>query len=326
MSSPIGKMRIYGCGGAGINIASHYAAVRAEPTSAEIQASFIDTSRSNLKPNLDQNSIYIVPGLDGSGKIRSENHEAIANVVKDILVRQKPGDFNVVIFSLSGGSGSVLGPLILSELQSRNLPVVGLVVGSDESVLTANNTLKTLKTLEAIAKKNDKPVVIAYAHNERGGRRNEVDTRLQSYVGCLAYLCSRRNEELDTKDIVHWIEFNRAPTCNVPAQLALLTITDDVKVIEQDYPNPVSVASLFGSHDEPGLTVVPDYHCDGYTDLSKAGVSNLHFVIDVDAVAGLAHRINETLNAQREVAESRPSQSALVSRDDRVHDNGLVLD
>lgn len=324
--NPIGKMRIYGCGGAGINIAAHYANVRPEPTSAEIQVSFIDTSRSNLKSNLAENSIYVIPNLDGSGKVRSENHEAIANVIKDILVRHKPGDFNVVVFSLSGGSGSVIGPLILSELLARGVPAMALVVGSDESVLTANNTLKTLKTLEAIAAKNDKPVVIGYAHNERGGRRGEVDSKLQSYIGGLAYLCSRRNEELDSKDIEHWLEFNRAPTCNVPAQLALLTITPDVAEIEREFPNPVSVASLFGGRDEPGLTVVPDYHCDGYTDLSKAGVNSLHFVIDVDTVPSLAQRVEKTLAQQREVAESRPNQTRLVGSNDNVHSNGLVLD
>ena len=117
---------------------------------------FIDTSSSNVKKGMNEDNVYILPNLDSSGKKRDENHLEISNVIKEVLVKHKPLDFNIVLFSLSGGSGSVIAPLLISELLSRNIPVIAVCIGSDESVLTANNTLKTLKSLEVIAKKNDK--------------------------------------------------------------------------------------------------------------------------------------------------------------------------
>ena len=69
------KVRLYGCGGAGVNIVSNYATRGKEPGCAELIPSLIDTSASNLRSReVPEESVYQVEGLDGSGKIRSENH------------------------------------------------------------------------------------------------------------------------------------------------------------------------------------------------------------------------------------------------------------
>lgn len=96
---------------------------------AAIDPAFIDTSRSNLTPEIPEEKIYILDNTDGSGKVRRENHAQISSSIKHILQSQQPGEFNIVVFSASGGSGSVLGPLIVSELLARGLPVVVLTAG-----------------------------------------------------------------------------------------------------------------------------------------------------------------------------------------------------
>lgn len=99
------RMRIYGAGGCGCNRVNAIME-RGLPTSnrAEVLPAVLDTSRSNLqKSNLGEDSVYLVPDLDGSGKLRHENHREISKSIKNMLNQIPPDDFNVVIFSASGG-------------------------------------------------------------------------------------------------------------------------------------------------------------------------------------------------------------------------------
>ena len=322
------KMHIYGCGGAGINITRHTESrwdkedINVERI-AEYDKTYIDTSRSNIKDGMKADDIYVIPNLDGSGKKRDENHVEINNLIKDILVKHKPQDFNVVIFSLSGGSGSVIGPLLVSELLARNIPVIAITVGTDESVLTAKNTLNSLKSLEAIAKRNGKALNFIYQHNQRGIPRGNVDSKISSYLSGMRYLFSGNNEELDSQDLINWLDFTR--TTSLSPQLGLLEVYSEAEHVLKNHPNPVSVASLYNDKDVHGLLVVPEYHCAGYTDLSGSQVDQLHMVIDVKNVPQIAKNIEDTLANQREVAESRPSHGSLVNSKDNVDESGLVL-
>lgn len=322
------KLAIYGCGGCGINIvhgcdAQWKDGKLSSEDAAQYKVSYIDTSRSNMKEHMDENDLYILANLDGSGKKRDENHVEIANVIREILVKHKPLDFNVVVFSLSGGSGSVIGPLLVSEMLSRDIPVIAVCVGSDESVLTANNTLKSLKSLDAIAKRNNKALNFIYQHNERGIPRGNVDNRIHGYLSGFRFLVSGKNAELDSQDLINWLDFTR--TTSLGPQVGLLEVYSEAEHVSNRHNNPVSVASLYTNRDIHGLLVVPEYHCAGYTDLKNAHVDQLHFVIDVKDVPDIARNIEKTLASQKEVAESRPQQGSLVSSKDKVEDSGLIL-
>lgn len=317
-----GKMRIYGCGGAGINLASFFDNASQEKGVATLHPVYMDTSRSNLRGKVDEENCFILQNVDGSGKRRAENHQEIANNVRQALLKHKPMDFNVVVFSASGGSGSVFGPLILAELLERGEPAVAVVVGSDESAITADNTMKTLKSLDAISRRVDVPLVMYYAQNDRRGRRSDVDAELKQAIAYLGVLCSRENEELDSRDILHWLQYNKTTT--VQAGLSLLTICasdEDVKKVQ----NPISIASILASVDEAGLTVVPEYHCSGYARLELLNGGSCHFVISVDDVPSIATRIQATLRDLEEVRQSRVNNGGLVGGADEISDTGLVL-
>lgn len=322
------KMMIYGAGGAGINVVQRCIEFWGE-SKYEVDRvcnynhAFIDTSSSNVKKGMNEDNVYILPNLDGSGKKRDENHLEISNVIKEVLVKHKPLDFNIVLFSLSGGSGSVIAPLLISELLSRNIPVIAVCIGSDESVLTANNTLKTLKSLEVIAKKNDKALNFIYQYNERGMPRGKADKAIEGYLSGFRFLFSGKNEELDSQDLINWLDFTK--TTSLSPQLGLLEVYSSSDDVVANHPNPVSVASLYTDKDVHGLTAVPEYHCAGYTDLTSCHVDQLHFVIDVKDVPTIAKKIDKTLNQQKEVAESRLSQNNLVSSKDKIEDSGLIL-
>jgi len=98
-----GVLRLYGCGGCGVNATYNFNKYVEEANCAHVNPAYIDASRSNLKPDMRADDIFVLPNVDGSGKIRRENHKEISNVIKQIILQIEPGDFNVVIFSASGG-------------------------------------------------------------------------------------------------------------------------------------------------------------------------------------------------------------------------------
>ena len=84
-----GKVRIYGAGGLGNNIAKTYVGQKDIAGFATPLVSFIDTSRSNLDASIPNEAIFVLEGTDGSGKVRRENHQAIADSIKQILLAQQ---------------------------------------------------------------------------------------------------------------------------------------------------------------------------------------------------------------------------------------------
>ena len=98
------SIKVFGSGGCGINLASDYFGREPGANMADIKPVLVDTSESNLRQrHVPEESTYLIEGLDGSGKIRSENHREISRVIKNVLVQHEPSEFNIVIFSASGG-------------------------------------------------------------------------------------------------------------------------------------------------------------------------------------------------------------------------------
>lgn len=318
----VGKVKLYGCGGLGVNFATNYITGNQGDGFADIAPAFIDTSRSNLIPGIPEENVYILENTDGSGKVRRENHAQISSSIKNILQRHQPGDFNIVVFSASGGSGSVIGPLIVSELLTRGMSVVVLTVGSSESNITANNTVNTLKSLAAISKKEGAPVVTYYLHNGGGNTRSVVDKQLAFATSCLSYLASRQNAELDTKDVSNWLRYNNAT--EVAPQLSLLDIFIDPEAVTSIH-DPISVASLYADRDQPHLSEpVPDYSCVGYFQHPVKDVEEIHFVISTQNLGATYERLEETRNDYNARRDSRVQTRNIVNADEAL-DDGLVL-
>lgn len=320
--STVGTVRIFGCGGLGVNFAANYLNSKGGEGFAAIHPSFIDTSRSNLVDGIPDESVYILENTDGSGKVRRENHSQISSSIKHILQAQQPGEFNIVVFSASGGSGSVLGPLIVAELLARGLPVVVLTAGSSESNITANNTVNTLKSLAAISKKENSPVITYYLHNGGDNTRSAVDKQLSFATSCLSYLASRQNSELDTMDVNHWLRYNHST--EVAPQLSLLDIYIDQKSAKT-ITDPISVASLYADRDQKHLDdPVPDYSCAGYFQHAVQEIEEIHFIISTQNLTATYERLEDTRNDYNTRRDSRVQVRKIVDLDE-AQDDGLVL-
>lgn len=314
----------YFCGGAGINQAKYFLGLpRGQKGYADLAVTMVDTSASNLTGlNIDEEAIYRLP-VDGSGKVRKENHGEIANTVKDVLVKHKPAQFNIVVYSASGGSGSVYGPLIQAELMERGLPVIAIVVGSSSTAIEALNTVNTLKSLDNIARKKDVPAIVSFERNSKKNPRSQVDRDVRATISSLLLLSSQQNEELDTMDVANWARYNKVT--NVPSQLALLEIitseVDGAAIVD-----PISVASILDLGADPVIDFSPDYGTVGYKSPDiMTETPEIHFVISIHSVPELYTIVNSEAEHYAEVKASRPTQTGLVGKGDTATDDDLIL-
>lgn len=192
------NVRIYAAGGMGSNICSQI-------KDLDLDVAFVDTSRSNLR-GVNEDQIFLVPDLDGAGKNRIVTYEGFKDIVEEVLIRFKPSDtLNIVVSSLSGGSGAIINSSITRELLLQDKPVVVVVVDSTSSGIEISNSVKSLKTFKAISNQVQKSVSVFYVENIS---RKEADKEVINFINLLALLTDKHNtEEFDSTDMRNFIQF-----------------------------------------------------------------------------------------------------------------------
>lgn len=310
------KTRLYACGGAGVNLAQRL-------DGDKVNACYIDTSQSNRTEALDQELCYFIEGLDGSGKNRKENYQVIAKEVDTIFSRYAPGDFNIVLFSAAGGSGSVIGPLVLKALLEQGEAAIAIVVGADDSAISVTNTINTLKSMESISVMTGMPAVMVYHENTSGVARKVIDDEVEFVLQALTELCSQDNRELDTQDLTNWVQYQKV--CPVRPQLSALSIFDNRQDAAKQL-EPVAVASLYADPDKDNPFGSPHYATVGYP---REGVmelaEQLHFVINIPDVEETFNHLNERQTDLNRAYGAYRQRKTMVDVDDNLTGDGLVL-
>lgn len=252
-------LRIYACGGAGINVASLFdkadtKPVRRETDFASFDVSYIDTSKSNL--NNKTLNAFVIPGLDGQGQLRGNDLELITSYIPTIMLEHVPADINIVLHSAGGGSGSIIGPLIVQELFNRGQQVIVVLIGSSSSMTEATNTRDSLLSYANCNRAMDKVIPIAWYENGKGKSQSQIDQEILFQISLLAVAYSGNNGRLDSADLKNWIDYPK--TTGYPAELAALK----VHVGEGPVHDAVSACTLLGiGQDLPALDV--PYHTHG---------------------------------------------------------------
>lgn len=321
----VGEIAIYGCGGGGTNTVARFLEAskrQPEKNQATLRPVFIDTSRSNLAAGIDESNSYILQDTDGSGGLRSENYGAINSVLKEILHTHKPLAMNLVVFTASGGSGSVIGPLIISELLSRNEAVIAIVIGGDESAKAAENSLKTLKSLDGISAATGKAIVTYYRQNERNVPRYQTDNDIDLAINALAILASRQIRELDSQDVFNFLNYNRV-TNVAPGVAGLAMYGSDTS--ELDKTGPVSVISIRKDADQPSFNHIPGFLKEGYADVNLAGNTSLFYAVDVNQPSRWTASLEKTIDQINQASDARPVANRLSANSDVKTDRGMVL-
>lgn len=310
-------VNIYSCGGFAMGVCSSL-------TGDGYDIAYIDSSKSNENPNVDPDRVcYVsgVKGVGGSGGHRANNYKHIQDKVPGFLEDFPPTDLNIVVFSLSGGTGSTAGPLITSYLQRNGHPTVCVVLGDPTSEKFLENTINTLKSLEGISGNTGLPVVVSY-HENGVHSWGETDELVAYAIEALASLGSQQNAYMDIMDVTNFFQYSNVT--NSLSQLACLDIFDTRQAAMKSV-EPIAIASLYTNRDEYVSFGDAKYNIYGFPTKPILGGEELHFVINHSGVEPIITELNDHKAELSRKYGSHKQRKSLVDRDDNMDDNGMVL-
>lgn len=329
MSRELKTVRLYACGGAGANIAQLLLPLTKDQLAgvANLEIAFTDTSNSDLTESGIEDKVYLLEGLDGSGQKRNLHSSEIVPVIKNFIGKFAPADLNIVLSSLSGGSGSVFAPLITKELLSKDVPVISMGIGDYSSVLRGINTINTLKSYEAVSQQVNKPVILSYFFNEDSKSIAEVNKYVTQTIKDLLVLFSGQNKGLDSQDLLHWLQYDRVT--EVPPALSCLAVLGKDEIEDKTYGAPISVATLSPYGEPTDYNGPIEYHCEGNIPQKFDGEfykEPTHFAICDGLFVKAITTIQEKIDHIKEVNGSRIKRKSLLSKDDDVdNESGLIF-
>lgn len=197
ISNGCSSIQIIGAGGAGKVCAIRFA----EQFPNALKISTIDTS--GVPNDISGIEIFKVKDLNGSGKLRKNNIEPITNFVADYVARKPFEDITIIIMSLSGGSGSVVGPLLIDEILRQNkIAIVFGIIDTDSEIDTLN-ALNGLRTLDNISSNRKGYLPIILFSNKDG--RSIVDKGIDKQLKHLVTMLTIPYIGLDTQDRIKFL-------------------------------------------------------------------------------------------------------------------------
>lgn len=325
----LGRVRLYSCGGAGINIGSKVEQmVRGDDNVyADLDSIYIDTSKANLHSNIPADRLYLVDGKDGSGGDRAENYEELAPRAREILNTFKPADLNIVLSSGGGGTGPIAAACITSELLAQDALTIAIVVGDDGTKKWTENTLKALQSYENISTKRKKPVVVFYLQNSPDMTRVTVDKRIQELVAALMLLFSRRNRELDGQDLINWVNYQKV-TSHTPGLTALTLVSGKTGTDLTKIGNLISIATLTTDELDPSLSKRPEVQTIGYVEGLIGGeklAAPYHYILSDGIFGEVKKGLDKVLAEFIAEAGARLKKTSISSDAEQATDTGVVL-
>lgn len=309
------QLRLYNFGGLGQNLGK-----LAPDTYAKC---YIDSSKSNLTPEIEKDQVFLVEGLDGSGKNRAENHVVLAAATPAIFEQFPPGKQNVLLYGGSGGTGSVAAPLAARWLLQNGHSFFMIRVASDQCKTSLENSIKTTKSLEAIIARSKLPIVECYHEHFQGVTRADVDSDVVFDLEALSYLLSGTNHELDSMDLRNLQFFHKVSP--LQPQLASMSIfntrADAMRMAE-----PIAVASLHSESKEYLSFGTPFYSTVGRPHKDVLGTTGeMHFVVTTIDVEHNAKAANDRLKELEQAQSSYRQRRVSVDIDDKMTEDDIVL-
>lgn len=294
-----GNITIYGLGGAGCNIASMFEELRnsSEVGMADVNPVYVDTSGSNMKPGMDPKSFFRFEDpngdgeVDGSGGIRATNAALIQQQIPMLLEKHRPGYATIVVSSASGGSGSVISPLLVRELVERGTKLlVVITIGDDATNTRIQNTLNTIAGFEMICEDTQSTIALAYFQNTEKKQRVDVDGDVFELVGKLSALFSRQNAEMDTMDLVNFLSVENSKA--YPPHLVRLETFSGELTEATAGDGIATVASLQRDRETNPVKMRVEHMCTGFVPTGASSLVNqalpLHFTTRAYAFNDLA--------------------------------------
>lgn len=320
--------RIYACGGGAIKITADLVDYVNVQGFSDTKVSRLDTSDKNLTVNMEQSSIFVLDGADGSGKQRDHNYKPVVAAMPKILAQHQPEDYNIVLFTAGGGSGSVIGPVLMGELLARKAPVIALVIGTTGDETQAQNSVNTIKSLGGIQAQHKRPLVFSYFEVNQHNSQADVDAQVRSLLPVLLNLLDSDNTIIDNKDIINFLDWTNARK-EIPAQLVALETYNGDEINELAGKAPITMASIYPDAEREYLPVTPAYSTDGIRSELPAGnvfsEITMHYVIHATPITPIFSALEKTLQRIRDTQRAQAATSNVLDGDDSVEATGMVL-
>ena len=320
------SVTVFGCGGCGINLSR---LVKGDLAGRAVMK-YIDTSHANLRSGEDA---YIITSGSGAGKVRVDVAGPITNELMNMSDDDLPvSDINIVVFAGAGGSGSVIAPIAIREIERRGGKTVAFMVIDTISELDALNSLNTIKSLEVICQSKNIYLPISIFDNAVVSR-DIVNTSLSNRLINLIQLLTCPTLEVDRNDRRNFL--NGIKTITAAPGLRKLHVTVGENGNDEDasgeyftgYNNVIfdSVLSIRTDADSVSIPVRSRVRYDGiFTTLKLKPILGVIGNRD-DEFEIMIKNINDTLNSFSAKSKNyKPSISVSASEISSDH-NDLVL-
>lgn len=326
------KTSLFACGGFGTNMMHRLLTQSSGAAEQSLELFALDTSESNLKRFADLSANerihkHLVPKADGSGKHRAENYPAIVSLVEDVVNAGTGDGLHILVYSASGGSGAVIGGELHQALVKRGRSVVSMILGTDASLTDLENTEKTLKTLLHKAGQGTRNYAVFYGSNRQpDGSLSQAaaDELFQVNLEDLILLGHPDNQDLDSKDIYHWL--NYPINQQTPGTVRFVSlVARSGNAVEEDEEVPVATLSLLAKRGQDPLTI----DGVGYTNYGYLSpnltfsdhVTEVQYQLYAGKSAKLLNQLAGQVTKSKTIAEKAREASAGDSFKQQANDN-----
>ncbi len=312
---------VYFCGGTGFNLGSRvYDSMKNNPA---IKCYFLDTSTSNNKEINTQENTMILGSGQGSGSSRGENAKSIRDRIPSVLKEFRPGVFNILVGSASGGSGSTIMNEMHRELSIRELNSVSVMTGTRSSMTNIRNMHNTFQSYALVTKNYKRPSLVNLRIQEPGESRDRVDALVLNNLTLLTLLFSGKDDKLDITDLSHLINYPKV-TGFAPAVASLELFINTVEIEKNETIYAVGTIARVGAVTD--ITPAPQYQPVGFipseSDLMDvfSDIDVLHWAVVGNSFDGLMQELKTSVEEFDEQSKAHRPTDMLsgVDTDDDI--------
>lgn len=279
------ELRAYCVGGCAINVGSLWHQSLQTLPVAKVNFVGVDTSNNN-RPDNDAFPVERPANTRGGGKLRGLNRDVIPELVEQVVMKHKPGDFNIVIFSGGGATGSSAGPYLVRRLMELGIPVVSLIVLDRSSDTEFENTVNCMRSMDGQRKYFQMPVVMDLIENDESLTRGEVNKQIVDRLNLLSIFLTDEHEESDFEDVSNLLNYSKV--IEIPPALTRIDFYD-AETIDRRIGQAVASFSLYENRDDVrSIKIGKAYRVTGVMK-PNTKVPNrsgeLHMVLEYDTIS-----------------------------------------
>jgi len=238
-------INVFFLGGAGSISASGFVP---PPWATNVNYISIDTSESESKlltsdviDKLDLETILITDnGIHGSGGVRGFKNDLINTSIDSVLLKYQDAEINILVYSGSGASGSMLAYHITDRLLPTS-SVIHLCSQSTSSLTRTNNALKNIISLDKLTNTHGKSISMGLYEPDHHGFK-AMDTYIRQDLSVLLAFTSDEVIGVDSADLRSLMAPETIPDISADPKLYILRVT--LGDTYDDTHHPVTILTL----------------------------------------------------------------------------------